>query len=171
MGTDLSVNLCVIRTGKCRTPITKFKVDAASGRNIVRRGPISVNQASAWKSCLVEPCNITSLAILHHFRHSGIASSSATAATVKCVASIDAVQYSLHGRVQSPRSEAAILYVETILPLSQCKENLAAARRLDRQCRRIYTWRSDGIGHNDPIPPQSLCLVQGLIGDFNQRES
>jgi len=58
MGTDVSVNLCVIRTGKCRTPITKFKVDAASGRNIVRRGPISVNQAPAWKCCLVEPCNM-----------------------------------------------------------------------------------------------------------------
>ena len=47
MGTDESVNLCVIRTGKCRTPIRKFKADGASGRGIMRFEPISVNQAPA----------------------------------------------------------------------------------------------------------------------------
>jgi hypothetical protein len=60
MGTGESVNLYVIRLGKCRTPIEKFKADAASGREIMRFERISVNQAPAWKCGLAEPCNVTS---------------------------------------------------------------------------------------------------------------
>ena len=43
MGTDESVNLFVNRTSKCRSPIRRFKADAASDREIMRLEPVSVN--------------------------------------------------------------------------------------------------------------------------------